>query len=182
MIHSSYKHTTPPKSSHTGLPTIYYFGVLPRFLAFPRSNQGCDRPSPGFLSMTRRHRTKSVYRHSCVVAKSLLVQQYSFLYIQTMTNDRNLQLSDSLSICVPGGPHALNAKRRWRSTGWSQARLCLREALFLLTKIRLVLLFLIVHTNKYTTLKRNQYRTWPIQMFADIHNVSRQKHQQHKRQ
>ena len=30
---------------------------------------------------------------------------------------------------------------------------------FLLTKIRSVLLFLSVHTKKYTTLKRKQYRT-----------------------
>ena len=55
----------------------------------------------------------------------------------------------------------------------ARLRLRLREARFLLTQIRLVLLLLSVHTKKYTTLKRKQYRTWPTQMFADIHNVSR---------
>ena len=113
----------------------------------------------------------------------MLVQQYSFIDIQIMTNDRNLQLAASLSIV-----------KRWLDDGRQagrltqpQARLSLRlrrsgKQLFLLTQICLVLLFLSVHTKKYTTLKRKQYRTWPTQMFADIHNVSRLKHQRHKQQ
>ena len=94
-IHSSYKHTPRPKGSHTGLPTTveYYRGT--RYLVFPPPVQA-------------RLRCK-FYRYSCVEAKSLLVQKYSFIDIQIMTNDRNLQLVASFSI----------VKRRRRSTGRS---------------------------------------------------------------
>ena len=96
-----------------------------------------------------------------------------------MTNDRNLQLAASLSIVkVDDGQQA------GRLTHCLSLRLgyASGKQLFLLTKISLVLLFLSVHPKKYTTLKRKQYRTWPTQMFADIHNVSRLKHQRHKQQ
>ena len=44
------------------------------------------------------------HKYSCVEATSLLVQQYSFLNIQIVTNDRNLQLAASLSILFLADP------------------------------------------------------------------------------
>ena len=98
-----------------------------------------------------------------------------------MTNDRNLQLAASLSILfladlTQSMPNVDDGRQAGR------LRLSLSSGSATPPGSRLVLLFLSVHTKKYTTLKRKQYRTWPTQMFADIHNVSRLKHQQHKQQ
>ena len=65
-IHSSYKHTPPPKGSHTGLTTTWV--LLWSTTAVPSLSPGSSTvaisPPPGFLSMTRRHRTKSVHVNS----------------------------------------------------------------------------------------------------------------------
>ena len=96
-----------------------------------------------------------------------------------MTNDRNLQLAASLSILFLAD---LTQSMPNVDDGRQAGRLSLSSGSATPPGSRLVLLFLSVHTKKYTTLKRKQYRTWPTQMFADIHNVSRLKHQQHKQQ
>ena len=94
-----------------------------------------------------------------------------------MTNDRNLQLAASLSILF-----LADLTQSMPNVDDGRLRLSLSSGSATPPGSRLVLLFLSVHTKKYTTLKRKQYRTWPTQMFADIHNVSRLKHQQHKQQ
>ena len=96
-----------------------------------------------------------------------------------MTNDRNLQLAASLSILFLADPTQSMPNV---DDGRQAGRFSLSSGSATPPGSRLVLLFLSVHTKKYTTLKRKQYRTWPTQMFPDIHNVSRLKHQQHKQQ
>ena len=100
-----------------------------------------------------------------------------------MTNDQNMQLAASLSILfladlTQSMPNVVVDDGRQAG----RLRLGLSSGSATPPGSRLVLLFLSVHTKKYATLKRKQYRTWPTQMFADIHNVSRLKHQQHKQQ
>ena len=187
-------HTNIPHLQKARIPAYTYYLLLWSTTAVPSLSPGSSTvaiaPPLGFLSMTRRHRTKSVHVNSSTgilvfKAKSMLVQQYSFLDIQIMTNERNLQLAASLSILfladitqsIPNVDDGRQAGRLSLRLGYASGK-----QVFLLTQIRLVLLFLSVHTKKYTTLKRKQYRTWPTQMFADIHNVSRLKHQRYKQQ
>ena len=145
-INSSYKHTPRPKGSHTGLPTTYYL-LLWSTTAVPSLSPGSSTvaiaPPPGFLSMTRRHRhrTKSAHVNS---STDILVLKPNLYW------PNNTALSIFQSWEMTGTCSLWLVCRLWnvddgRQAGrLTQARLRLREADFLLTQIRLVLLFLSV--------------------------------------